>query len=81
MHVTARAFARTRVCALALAAIGVCVSTSFVAARQTRAPLRIATGSSSEVRQWEGRIRSLQRSGDLRLRERRADTLVRGRSH
>ena len=81
MHVTARAFARTRVCALALAAIGVCVSTSVVAARQTRAPLRIATGSSSEVRQWEGRIRSLQRSGDLRLRERRADTLVRGRSH
>ena len=81
MHGTARAFARTRVCALALAAIGVCVSASFVAARQTRGPLRIATGSSSEVRQWEGRIRSLQRSGDLRLRERRADTLVRGRSH
>jgi bacillolysin len=81
MHVTARAFARTRVCALALAAIGVCVSTSFVTARQTRAPLRIATGSGGEVRQWEGRIRSLQRSGDLRLRERRADTLVRGRSH
>ena len=81
MHGTARAFARTRVCALALAAIGVCVSASVVAARQTRAPLRIATGGSSEVRQWEGRIRSLQRSGDLRLRERRADTLVSGRSH
>ena len=81
MHGTARAFARTRVCALALAAIGVCVSASVVAARQTRAPLRIATGGSSEVRQWEGRIRSLQRSGDLRLRERGADTLVRGRSH
>ena len=81
MHVSARAFARTRVCALALVSIGVCVSTSFVSARQTRAPLRIATGNTIEVRQWEGRIRSLQRSGELRLRQRRADTLVKGRSH
>jgi thermolysin len=81
MHVSARAFARTRVCALVLASIGVCAATSIVTARQTRAPLRIATGSAAEVRQWEGRVRSLQRSGDLRLRQRRADALVRGRSH
>jgi thermolysin len=81
MHVSARAFARTRVCALVLASIGVCAATSIVAARQTRAPLRIATGSAAEVRQWEGRIRSLQRGGDLRLRQRRVDALVRGRSH
>ena len=81
MHVSARAFARTHVCALVLASIGVCAAASIVAARQTRAPLRIATGSAAEVRQWEGRVRSLQRSGDLRLRQRRTDTLVRGRSH
>ena len=81
MHVSARAFARPRVCALVLVSIGVCVSASHVAARQTRGPLRIATGNALEVRQWEGRVRSLQRSGDLRLRERRTDQLVRGRSH
>jgi hypothetical protein len=76
MHVSARAFARTHVCAVVLASIGVCAAASIVAARQTRAPLRIATGSAAEVRQWEGRVRSLQRSGDLRLRLRRTDTLV-----
>ena len=81
MHVSARAFARPHVCALVLASIGVCAATSMVAARQTRAPLRIATGSAAEVRQWQGRVRSLERSGDLRLRQRRADPLVRGRSH
>ena len=42
---------------------------------------RVQTAATLEVAGWDGRIQALQSSGDLRLRQARADTLVAGRQH
>jgi bacillolysin len=42
---------------------------------------RIAVGSSQRIRQFDTLVDSLQRSGELRVRQHRADTLVTGRDH
>jgi bacillolysin len=44
-------------------------------------PNRLAVGSSQNIRQWDAAVDSLERSGDLRLRQHRADTLKTGRMH
>jgi Zn-dependent metalloprotease len=43
--------------------------------------MRIATKDTAEARDWAARVRSMERSGGLRVRQRRADTLVTGRTH
>jgi bacillolysin len=44
-------------------------------------PTRVATGSNQNIRQWDSLIDSLQRSGELRLRQHRTDGLIAGREH
>jgi thermolysin len=53
-----------------------------IAARQARRDLvPIRPGSIAELREWASRIDGLRRSGDLRLRLRRDDLVVKGRTH
>ncbi len=65
----------------ALVAIAVCVWTTPSGARQSRAAVRIATQDASEARAWSSRVRSMERSGGLRVRQRRTDSLLSGRTH
>jgi thermolysin len=52
-----------------------------VAAAQEEGRTRIAARNITEIRQWDARIRSMTRGGELRARQRRGDPLVRGRVH
>jgi bacillolysin len=42
---------------------------------------RLAVGSGRSMRQWDALVDSLQRSGELRLRQHRTDALIAGREH
>jgi bacillolysin len=54
----------------------------FPASAQGRvSPSRLAVSSSQDIRRWDALVDSLERSGELRLRQHRADTLVTGREH
>ena len=44
-------------------------------------PSRLAVSSGQDIRRWDALVDSLERSGELRLRQHRADTLVAGREH
>jgi bacillolysin len=44
-------------------------------------PSRLAVSASQDIRRWDALVDSLERSGELRLRQHRADTLVAGREH
>lgn len=81
MRSSARVFLRTALRVAALAAAGIWLWSFPTSARQSRAATRIATKDASEVRDWSARVRSMERSGGLRVRQRRADPLVRGRTH
>jgi bacillolysin len=52
-----------------------------ISAQQNRGQLTITSTSPGELRDWAPRIDSLRRSGELRLRTRRDDPLVAGRTH
>jgi bacillolysin len=63
-------------------ALWLCLTPTATSAQQAvRGRLTIKPGSVAEVRDWAPRVDSLRRSGDLRLRVRREDLLVRGRTH
>ena len=67
----------TMVCACALS---ICLMP--IAAQQPgRGRVTITPTSAAELREWAPRLDSLRRSGELRLRIRRDDTLVAGRAH
>ena len=70
------------VCAAGIAVTAIAVPLPRVAAQQPRRGLvTIRPSSVAELRDWAPRIDSLRRVGDLRLRLRRDDLLVTGRTH
>jgi Zn-dependent metalloprotease len=72
MKRTIAAFAMVAACAAAL---------TPVVAQRTRLRTTVAASSARELREWGERLRSMERSRDLRVRLRRADPLVAGRIH
>jgi bacillolysin len=70
---TIAAFAMVAACAAGL--------TITLIAQRSRAQTGIAARSGRELREWGDRLQSMQRSGELRRRDRRADALIAGRIH
>jgi bacillolysin len=68
------------VAAVGLVALSICLMPTS-AQQPGRGRVTIKPASAGEVRDWAPRIDSLRRSGDLRLRIRRDDPLVAGRTH
>jgi bacillolysin len=52
-----------------------------VEAQERAAPRAIAPDSRAQLREWDRRLERMVRSGELRVRQSRADALVEGRTH
>jgi bacillolysin len=66
----------------AIAMVAACVAAlTPLVAQRSRTRIGIAARTARELREWGDRLQSMQRSGELRLRERRPDALLAGRTH
>lgn len=67
------------------AGAAVCLAWAAVAppliAQETRRTITIEARSPAELREWDGRVDSMLRQGELRLRNTREDTQIEGRVH
>jgi Zn-dependent metalloprotease len=81
MSVPARGLRRTGARAIVVIVAGLCAWALPAGAQQRRPPTRIEARTLADIRAWDGRIRSMERGGELRVRQRRPDLRVRGRLH
>ena len=71
----------------ACAACVVCLLTGFaatmrpVAAQEPRRTITVEARSATQLRDWDRRLDGMLRGGELRVRDTREDTLIKGRRH